>query len=86
MFVSENLDVNSRGHLTIGGADTVNLAKAFGTPLYVMDENQVRKHCKSFKDSIDRFTAAKVWYAMQARRSPARRCTVLLLVKVSALM
>lgn len=55
MFVSENLDVNSRGHLTIGGADTVNLAKAFGTPLYVMDENQVRKHCKSFKESIDRF-------------------------------
>lgn len=68
MFVSENLDVNSRGHLTIGGADTVNLAKAFGTPLYVMDENQVRKHCKSFKDSIDRFYGGKglVCYASKA--------------------
>ena len=68
MFVSENLDVNSHGHLTIGGADTVNLAKAFGTPLYVMDENQVRKHCKSFKDSIDRFYGGKglVCYASKA--------------------
>ena len=68
MFVSENLDVNSHGHLTIGGADTVNLAKAFGTPLYVMDEVQIRKHCRSFKDSIDRFYGGKglVCYASKA--------------------
>lgn len=68
MFVSENLDVNERGHLTIGGADTVNLAKAFGTPLYVMDENQVRKHCRSFKSSIDRFYGGNglVCYASKA--------------------
>lgn len=68
MFVSENLYVNSRGHLTIGGADTVNLTKAFGTPLYVMDENQVRKHCKSFKGSIDRFYGGNglVCYASKA--------------------
>ena len=68
MFVSENLDVNSRGHLTIGGADTVNLAKAFGTPLYVMDEVQIRKHCRSFKGSIDRFYGGNglVCYASKA--------------------
>lgn len=68
MFVSENLDVNSHGHLTIGGADTVNLAKAFGTPLYVMDEVQIRKHCRSFKDSIDRFYGGNglVCYASKA--------------------
>lgn len=68
MFVSENLDVNSRGHLTIGGADTVSLAKAFGTPLYVMDENQIRRHCRSFKGSIDRFYGGNglVCYASKA--------------------
>lgn len=68
MFVSENLDVNSHGHLTIGGADTVNLAKAFGTPLYVMDEVQIRKHCRSFKGSIDRFYGGNglVCYASKA--------------------
>lgn len=68
MFVSENLDVNSIGHLTIGGADTVSLAETYGTPLYVVDENQVRKHCRSFKESIDRFYGGNglVCYASKA--------------------
>lgn len=55
MFVSENLSVNEKGHLTAGGADTVELAERYGTPLYVMDKALIRKHCKSFKESIDKF-------------------------------
>lgn len=55
MYVSKNLDVNAEGHLTIGGLDTVDLAKEYGTPLYVMDEDLIREHCRSFKDSIDRY-------------------------------
>ena len=27
--------VDERGHLTIGGCDTVELAREYGTPLYV---------------------------------------------------
>lgn len=53
MFVSDCLDVNSLGHLTIGGKDTVELAATYGTPLYVMDEAQIRKTCRSYKASID---------------------------------
>ncbi len=68
MFVSKNLNVNSEGHLTIGGIDTVALAKEYGTPLYVMDENLVRCHCKSFKESIDKFYGGNglVCYASKA--------------------
>ena len=55
MFVSEDLAVNEKGHLTIGGVDTISLAKEYGTPLYVMDEDLIRKHCRSFRSSIDRF-------------------------------
>lgn len=55
MFVSENLNVNEKGNLTIGGADTVELAKQYGTPLYVMDEQAVRKACQRFKSSIDKY-------------------------------
>ena len=47
MFVSECLNVNEKGHLTIGGCDTVKLAKEYGTPLYVIDEDTVRNTCKS---------------------------------------
>lgn len=55
MFVSKNLSVNEKGHLTIGGLDTVNLAKEYGTPLYVMDEDLFRENCRSFKKSIDNY-------------------------------
>ncbi|MEE0929719.1 MAG: diaminopimelate decarboxylase [Acutalibacteraceae bacterium] len=52
MFVNDCLNVNEKGHLTIGGCDTVELAKEFGTPLYVLDEDTIRNTCKSFVNSI----------------------------------
>lgn len=55
MFVSKNLSVNEKGHLTAGGIDTVELAEQYGTPLYVMDEDLIREHCRSFKQSIDKY-------------------------------
>lgn len=55
MFVSDNLGVNESGNLTIGGVDTVELAKQYGTPLYVMDEQAIRKACQRFKNSIDKY-------------------------------
>lgn len=55
MFVSEGLNVNDKGHLTIGGMDCIDLAKKHGTPLYIMDEQIIRKNCRAFKDSIDEF-------------------------------
>lgn len=68
MFVSENLGVNEKGNLTIGGIDTVNLAKQYGTPLYVMDEQAVRKACQRFKNSIDKYYGGNglVCYASKA--------------------
>jgi len=55
MFVSDCLGVNALGHLTIGGRDTVELAQTFGTPLYVMDENEIRRACRSYRKSIDEY-------------------------------
>ena len=68
MFVSSNLDVNEQGHLTIGGIDTIELTKKYGTPLYVMDEDLIRENCRSFKDSIDRYYGGEglVCYASKA--------------------
>lgn len=68
MFVSDNLSVNEKGHLAIGGTDTVALAEQYGTPLYVMDEALIRENCRSFKKSIDRYYGGKglVCYASKA--------------------
>ena len=70
MFVSDNLDVNKAGNLTIGGVDTVALAKKYGTPLYVMDEDMIRRDCKIFQKSID------TYYAMPAKLFPAKKSIV----------
>ena len=53
MYVSDCISVNEKGHLTIGGADTVELAEKYGTPAYVFDENEIRNNLREFKKSID---------------------------------
>ncbi|MDD6762727.1 MAG: diaminopimelate decarboxylase [Clostridiales bacterium] len=55
MFVSEDLSVNEKNHLVIGSNDTVELAKEFGTPLYVLDEELIRKNCRIYKEAIDKY-------------------------------
>ena len=55
MFVSDCLGVNEQGHLTIGGRDTLELAETYGTPLYVMDENEIRRACRSYVGSINKY-------------------------------
>lgn len=68
MFISENLNVNEKGNLTVGGVDTTELAAQYGTPLYVMDEQVIRDACRRFKGSIDRYYGGQgmVCYASKA--------------------
>ena len=41
--------VGDDGHLTIAGCDTVAVAREFGTPLYVFDEDTLRHQCREFQ-------------------------------------
>ena len=68
MFVSECISINDNGHLTIGSADTVELAKEFGTPVYVFDENEIRSNLRAFKNSVDEYYGGNglVCYASKA--------------------
>ena len=52
MNTRDTLKVNSAGHLEIGGADCVDLAREFGTPLYVFDEAYVRSMMRLYRDTI----------------------------------
>ena len=51
MILHDHFDINNEGHLTIGGLDTVELAKEFGTPAYIMDENVLRKMCRTSREA-----------------------------------
>ncbi len=53
MFLPMGVDVNSEGHLTVGGVDTLSLAQQYGTPLYVMNEDVIRSMLREFKRSIE---------------------------------
>ena len=48
MIIHQHFDVNSKGHLTVGGMDTVELAAKHGTPLYLLDENVIREQCRTY--------------------------------------
>ena len=48
MILHNHFDVNEKGHLTIGGADAVELAKEYGTPAYILDENVIRENCRTY--------------------------------------
>lgn len=51
-FVMETCSVNDEGHLTLAGVDTVSLAKEYGTPLMVMDENKIRETCRIYRNAV----------------------------------
>ncbi|HHY71112.1 MAG TPA: diaminopimelate decarboxylase [Thermoanaerobacterales bacterium] len=59
--------INKYNHLEIGGCDTVELVKEFGTPLYVMDENHIRENCRSYTNSLrNMHENSEVIYAAKA--------------------
>ena len=43
-----NLTINEKGHLAVGGLDTVELAAEYGTPLYLLDEDVIRSNCRTY--------------------------------------
>jgi diaminopimelate decarboxylase len=45
--------VNDRGHLEIGGCDAVELAREFGTPLYVVAEDDLRARARTFVEAVN---------------------------------
>ncbi|MDQ2760183.1 MAG: diaminopimelate decarboxylase [Actinomycetota bacterium] len=44
--------VNERGHLELGGCDAVELARQFGTPCYVVAEDDLRERARSFLGAL----------------------------------
>ncbi|MCX7884579.1 MAG: diaminopimelate decarboxylase [Caloramator sp.] len=60
------LDYNEKGNLTISGCDCIELAKKYGTPLYVMSEDEIRKRCKEIRENhIEKYNGFAV-YASKA--------------------
>lgn len=59
--------INEKGHLTIGGVDSVELAKEYGTPLVVYDLALIRNRARGFVETFKKLgVKAQVAYASKA--------------------
>ena len=54
-MICENLSVSSDGILLFGGANTVDMIKKYGSPLYLMDEKRLRHNCRVYVDSMKKY-------------------------------
>lgn len=54
-MLHDNLAINEKNHLTIAGVDTVDLAAQYGTPLYVMDEERIRRNVRIYVRSMKKY-------------------------------
>lgn len=67
-MICNNIAVSERGHLLFAGQDTVELAKQYGTPVYLMDEDKIRESCRIYKSAFEKYfgPSARPLYASKA--------------------
>ncbi|MBR4867844.1 MAG: diaminopimelate decarboxylase [Clostridia bacterium] len=53
-MICDNLSINEQGHLCFAGQDTVELAKQYGTPLYLMDADRIRHNCRTYMNAMQK--------------------------------
>lgn len=51
-MICGNIGTNALGHLTFSGRDVTELTEKYGTPLYVMDEDTIRKNCRVYSGTF----------------------------------
>lgn len=67
-----DLKTNENGNLSIGGADALELAQEYGTPLYVIDEDRIRNNYQRlFKAFSSKYSDFKIYYACKANTNLA---------------
>lgn len=72
MYLHGTSRINEKGHLEIGGCDTVELAEQYGTPLFVYDEELIREKCRSYIQAFEKSGFSyQVAYASKAFSSIA---------------
>jgi diaminopimelate decarboxylase len=67
MLLRGTMAINEKGHLVIGGCDTIELAQRYGTPLYVLDEAALRQKASEYHQAFTHYLPdSEVIYAGKA--------------------
>ena len=63
----DTLKINTNGNLEICGIETKDLAKRFGTPLYVFDKTFINKMCEVYSKTLkEEYGEGRILYASKA--------------------
>ena len=54
-MIHNNISVLPNGHIAFSNTDVVELANEYGTPLYLLDEKQIRENCRIYKNTVTEF-------------------------------
>lgn len=54
-LLHDNLTINLEGHLCFAGVDTVTLAQKYGTALYLLDEDRIRKNARLYLRGMKKY-------------------------------
>ena len=67
-MICDNITVSESGRLLFAGQDTVELARQYGTPLYLMDEDKIRENCRVYAAAFQKHFGdrARPLYASKA--------------------
>jgi len=67
-----DIETNEKGNLSIGGADAVELAEKYDTPLYVIDEMKIRNNYRRLYEAFSgQYKDFKIFYACKANTNLA---------------
>ena len=58
-MICENITIADNGHLHFAGQDTVELASRYGTPLYLIDEDRIRKNIRAYVNAFNKHLGGK---------------------------
>lgn len=60
IMICKNLSISKDGkHLLFAGQDTIELAKKYGTPVYLLDEDRIREKCRIYKRLFKKYFGKK---------------------------
>lgn len=67
-MICDNITTAANGHLLFAGQDTAALTREYGTPLYLMDEDRIRRNCRTYTAAFRRHFGdrARPLYASKA--------------------
>ena len=67
MYLPYGMNINENNHITINGFDICEIADEYKTPLYIMNEEGIRRNCRLFKKTLNEcYENNKILFASKA--------------------